>query len=159
MHSEGIRTRQVNPLQRLMPSSSGCKRNRERMRCHRVSRQGMRCAAELGVGHRMKPASRHHASSPRIAECNLEQLEPHHLQLSANGPRCARLDLRDIRYFGSLDDHSHHHISGPMLEEDILCRLSGIVLTTTPSLLGFPLGISSPRRSQRRPRENSKHPR
>ena len=54
-----------------------------------------------------------------------------------------------------LDDRRHHHISDPMLEEDILCRLGGTVLTSTPSLLGLPLGIP-PRRSQQ---ENSKHPR
>jgi len=100
----------------------------------------------------MKPG-RLEALSPCVAEHNLEL---YHLQPTTNGPRCARLDLRDIKCFGLLDGRRHHHIPDPMLEEDILCRLSGTVLTTTPSLLGLPLGIHSPRRSHQ---EDSKHPR
>src|SRR5258708_32090282 len=79
------------------------------------------------------------ALSPFIAKGNwgieLEQLVLHHLRPTTNGPRCARLDLR---YFGPLDIRRHHHIPDPMLEEDILCRLGGTVLTTTPPLLGCP---------------------
>jgi len=62
------------------------------------------------------------------AECNVEHLEHYHLQPTTNGPRCARLDLQGIKYFGLLDDHRHHHISDPMLDGDILYRLSGTVL-------------------------------
>jgi len=53
--------------------------------------------------------------------------------------RCYNFRHYSIKYFGPLDDRKHHHISDPMLEEDMLCRLSGTVLTSTPSLLGLPL--------------------
>ena len=88
----------------------------------------MRPALETTISHP-------HISSPCIALCNwVEHLEPHHLQPTTNGPRCARLDLRDIKRFEPLDNRSNHHIPDHMLEEDILCRLSGAILTTTPPL-------------------------
>ena len=89
---------------------------------------------------------------------DLGHLELHHLQLTTNGQRCARPDLRDIQYSGPWGARRNHHIHDSMLEEDILCRLSGDVLATTLSLLGLPLGIPSPQRSQRSPRENPKYP-
>jgi len=95
----------------------------------------MRCTTEFRVGYRMKPASR---PPCLIAVNHVEHLEHHHLQPTTNGFRCARLDLGGIKYFGLLDDRRHYHITDPMLEEDILCRLSGTALTTTPSLLGLP---------------------
>src|SRR5258706_11728442 len=86
-----------------------------------------------------------------ITEISLKHLKLHH--------HCARLDHRDINYSGPLDALRNHHIPNLMLQEDILCRLSGDVLATTRSLLGLPLGIPSPRRSQRSPKESSKYPR
>ncbi len=67
-----------------------------------------------------------------------------HRQPTTNGHDCAQLDHRDIKYSEPLDARRHHHIHNPMLQEDILCRLSGNVLATTRSLLGLPLGIPSP---------------
>ena len=59
-----------------------------------------------------------------------EHLELYHLQLT-NGPRCARPDLRHIKYSGPWGARGHHNIPNLMLQEDILCRRSGDVLATT----------------------------
>ena len=77
----------------------------------------------------------------------LEHLGPYHLQPITHGPRCARLDFPDIKYY----------ILGlwtfvAIFTFLILCwrrifyvgRLCGTVLTITLSLPGLSLGIPPP---------------
>jgi len=62
----------------------------------------------------------------------VEHLELHHLHSKTIVRDEFDWISRISSILGLLDGRMRHHISDPMLEEGILCRLSGTVLTTTP---------------------------